>query len=81
MKNTQGQNYEFVETSPNHWRLVGEPKLEQVVKNRQLILSDTTGCQVANYSGQLSISPGNTIYGRTITEINYVDGAPEYVTL
>jgi hypothetical protein len=81
MKNTQGENYEFVEVTPNHWQLQGQPLLNSVIKGGQLVTEDTTNCQVANYSGQLSISPGNTIYGRRITQINYVGGEPEYVTL
>jgi len=81
MKNRQGENYEFVEVTPNHWQLQGQPVLSTVVKGGKLVTNDTTNCQVVNYSGQLSIGLGSTIGGRRITQINFVNGVPEYVTM
>jgi hypothetical protein len=81
MKNTQGQNYEFTEAQPHHWYLIGEPTLQTIVKDNALVTTNTTAVDVVNYSGGLSISAGNTIYGQIITQINYVNGVVEYVTL
>jgi hypothetical protein len=81
MKNTQGQDYEFEQTSPGVWKLTGPIQLSSVVKNGQQVLGTVENVDIVNYEGNLTLGRGNHIYQETIKQINLVHGVPQYVTM
>lgn len=83
MKNINGQEYHFELIDPqnlNVWQLVGEPTVQSIYKNGELVTQDTTDITGVNYSGKLALTINNTINGQAITQINLVNGQLQYVT-
>jgi hypothetical protein len=83
MKNINGEEYHFElidPQNPNVWQLVGTPAVISIYKNGELVTQDTTDITGVNYSGKLALTVNNTINGLKITQINLVNGIPQYVT-